>query len=714
MAGREKRRFIEILLGITAAFFLLCPVNSAFVKGIFNWHISQPALWRDAAELIFYLTGMLAASFFAKHKKGIIVMMISAVYLLSVGTLMQCLVSYVYIEIILCVGRSFLSVFSKREGTGAPGVQFLAGSMLWGSIAIIMSLLQAGTIEELRILTVILLLLAVVNPKNHIDLDDILIVKYVKYINKSEKTEFLVHLFFIVVMMISCARVNTFIEYDSSLYALYTDKCLFGSRSFYENLGYVDFVYYYPKFKELLMAPISGLGLPGYLISSNLWIMVICIAEVYYYLEEEVNGSRMQILCVLYLIFSSVCIVGVSGTAKSDAISYLYLLILILYFMRYLKTREQQLFWIAAASGVMSYTVKYTSFLFSTLVFAIIFFEMLYLSASRQIKWKKPDWLCVFFLALACFIFAGILYRTYKLTGYPTYREAKGIWDMLGFQPKPYFDIDPKDKPASVFDLNRIYSTLFDVGSAGKIAGQWTGNYFVFYMLCLLCLYRKRQKKQSRFLLFTALTLALASVWFLVTMFSPDGNYFSAAIIVGTCCLFVRMTTSEYWNCCKRWFTTVTAMFLLLNLCFVFVTHPSWGTGTRFSEEPVSIYMSEEEKFEKKDSYMKELGIYAINEALKETDGKSYLIADGESNMSMLEARVELAVLLFHGYSSGAHLNDYPSFLQFVQYVGAGGFIVAADGSGVEQFDRYVEQYLMEYGCVEQIDTGKYIYYRIQ
>ena len=386
MKNERKSILLQMILSLTAVSFIVIPAFSAFVEGDLREFLTKPNLQRDAVELAVYALALLFLSLLARRKKGIIILAVAMIYLLSMGTLSQCIVSYVYIEILLYIGRSFLTLFLKGERTESAGVSFLAGSMVWGTAAVIMSLLGAGTIEELRILTIGLFLTALLNPGSRIAIDDILVVRYIKYLNDNKGIELLANLFFILIMMISCARVNTYVEYDSYWYALYTDKCLFGDNSFYDFLGYMDFVYYYPKFKELLMAPISGLGLPGYLISVNLWIMVLCVIEVYHFLTESIRENRIQIFSVLYLLFSTVCIVGISGTAKSDALSYLYMLILILYFVRYNRTGTPFFLWISFSAGLMSYTVKYTSFLFSTLVFIVIFIVMVRRGASGKIK----------------------------------------------------------------------------------------------------------------------------------------------------------------------------------------------------------------------------------------------------------------------------------------------------------------------------------------
>lgn len=711
---KKKNVLYICVFTILAVPFLLFPIYSLFVKGVFSWHISVSMFWKDVYELLFYLAGIILFSCFSPKKKGIFVLIASVLYLSSTGTLTQCLVSYFYIEILILIGESFLSLYRKDRKSYSTGVNFLAGSIVWGSFAIIMSLIGIGGVAYLRILTVMLFLLAVVNPKKSISLDGILLVRYVRYINSIQWVEFIANLYFVFVMLISCARVNTFIESDSSWYALHTDKCLFGEHSFYDYLGYTTFVHYYPKFKELLMAPLTGLGLAGYLISVNLWIMIICAVEVYDFLRESIMENQIQILCIVFLIFSSVCIIGISSTAKSDTLCYLYTLMCIFYFIKFLKNENQDFLGIALSAGIMSYTVKYTAFLFSTLMLFIILVQLMYLLLFKRVRLKSHNAICNTLVISACFIFMCIMYRTYKLTGYPTYREGKSVWDTLGLQAKLYFNVDASYKPGHVFEPFRIVSVLFDVGNAGKITAQWTGNYSIFLGICLLVLFRHRLKNTNKFLFTIASSFIAVSVYFLIIMAAPDGNYFSVAIVIATCYIFIRITESDNWKNYKSWFTATMGMFMLLNLIFVFTTHPSWGTATRFSEDTIKIYMSEEDKITKKYDYMKLLDIYSINEDLKTVGGKLQILADGPTAMCMLDARVETVRYVFDRYLSGAYINDYQDFLQYINYVGTGGFIVARDGSGLPEFGNYVEQYIAEYGYVNQITTENYKYYRIK
>ncbi len=710
----RKNKWLCICISLIAIVFAFFPVYSAMVKGVFRWHISQPALWKDALELMIYIFVILISALFKKSQKGMITLIVGAVYLLSVGSLSQCIVSYVYIEIILCIGRSFLSVFTRCKKLNSVGINFLIGTVIWGTLAIVLSLLKHGTINELRMLTVILLIVSLTVSKRISSVEDLLIVRYAKWLNSIGWSEFAFHLLFFSAMLISCARVNTHVESDSAWYSLPVDKCLFGDNSFYDYLGYSSFVYYYPKFKELLMAPISGLGLAGYLTASNLWIMIICMIEVYNFLAERIKGNKPQVLGGVCLIFSTPCIMGISDTAKSDAISYLYMVMLIFYFARFIQEKDWTLLWISMISGIMSYTVKYTSFLFSTLIFFIIVIMLCYELIVKKIQWEKMDKLWIFMIICSCFILAGILYRTYVLTGYPTYSAGKTIWDKVGFSAKPYFDMNVGTKSPYVWEWKRLFTTFWDVEGAEKIRAHWTGNYTILLAICSLVVYRQKKKDNNLFLFIVTVALTVVSIYYLVRMSAPDGNYFSVTILVVSTYLFIRMTTSSQWEHFNQLFCGVISIFVILNIVFVFVTHPSWGTGTRFSNDKILPYVSEEEKFSARDEYMKSIGVYEIYENLKETDGKRNILSDGATNMSILNARVERAEYFFRDNVSGANVDSYEDFLNYIDYVNLGGFIVAKDGSGNQEFYNYVDKYLVNLGYLEKVETPVYIYYRIR
>lgn len=69
---------------------------------------------------------------------------------------------------------------------------------------------------------------------------------------------------------------------------------------------------------------------------------------------------------------------------------------------------------------------------------------------------------------------------------------------------------------------------------------------------------------------------------------------------------------------------------------------------------------------------------------------------------------------IFRDNVSGANVDSYEDFLNYIDYVNLGGFIVAKDGSGNQEFYNYVDKYLVNLGYLEKVETPVYIYYRIR
>ena len=111
MKNERKSILLQMILSLTAVSFIVIPAFSAFVEGDLREFLTKPNLQRDAVELAVYALALFFLSLLARRKKGIIILAVAMIYLLSMGTLSQCIVSYVYIEILLYIGRSFLTLF---------------------------------------------------------------------------------------------------------------------------------------------------------------------------------------------------------------------------------------------------------------------------------------------------------------------------------------------------------------------------------------------------------------------------------------------------------------------------------------------------------------------------------------------------------------------------------------------------------------------------
>ena len=106
---KNKKKTLGILVCIP---FILLPLYSYFIKGVFSWHISVPAYWNDAFEigaisLIIFVLGAFCAEI-----RILIVLIVGGGYLASMGTLFQVVTAYAYLGGGMCM----------RQGVSKGGI----------------------------------------------------------------------------------------------------------------------------------------------------------------------------------------------------------------------------------------------------------------------------------------------------------------------------------------------------------------------------------------------------------------------------------------------------------------------------------------------------------------------------------------------------------------------------------------------------------------
>lgn len=713
--------------------FILLPIYSDYIIGPFHWHISIWPFWRDAAEMFIYMMSITLTGLISKKLRFFAIIFWGSLYLISIGTFLQVLISYFFIEIILFIGRTVNRLLlSDKFGFG---VDFLMGTIVLGTSYIVLSLLGLGTIDDLRICTIILVFICFCVSINHIEINNFMCVRFSQYVNGLSRKEFGIILILVFSFLLSFARINTHLEYDSSWYALYTDKNLFGGKSFYDFLGYTGFIYYYPKFKELLFAPLSGLKIAGYLIAPNLWIMIIMIHESYRYIKNKLyKVNKMEeniVLLIVALIYTTMAICGIAGTAKSDTLSFVYVLISWIYFDKFMENKSLKCLAISLSAGIMSYTVKYTSYLWTTILLIVFCVSILRVLLKKTFLitesgccdtnqegariWKWREWLILLF---SLFILFGILYRTYLITGLPFGREGLAFLKRIGFKGKDLFNFDENSTFPSVFLPERMVNFFFLVGKAEKVTAQWIGNYWVFFSLCVITLIPLRKYAmhiKTNLWKFGVIGLfTVVGFYLMITMYAPDGNYFSMMIIfiaTEVCLILFSFLENEL----ARFVKVCCLLFCILNCCLNFTVDCAWGCATRFSFDDIKLVTTQEDNLKWLDNLMKSNGIYKINSYLEENEKDSYIILDSEvSTLTCLDARIEMAEDFSSTYLSAVYPQTMEEFLNYIDQVNLKGFILANDQTGNQLFEKWAYEFLNTYGWIMSVEDENYTYYKIR
>lgn len=709
----------KILLFVLMIPFITLPIYSYYVLGVFSWHISVVAFWNDAFELTIYLCILFFLGMFFDDSRGAIILIVSCTYLLSIGTLLQVIVAYAFVEGIILIGR----VYSIRilRNDYSDGFNFVIGSIVLGIIDIMLSLIGIGTINDLRIAYIVAVLIFIMWGKKDIHGSDLLIAKGDRYLKTLSKRQFILLIPIVACVLLAFARVNTHIESDSSWYALYTDKNLFGENSFYDFLGYTGFIYYYPKFKELLMAPISGLRIAGYLIAPNIWIMILMVIETYKFLKLRIRDIKEEMLIVtVSLIYTTMAIIGTAGTAKSDTLGYLFILVCWIGFNRFIMEKDYNLLVISIASAIMSYTVKYTHYVWTTVILFSFLVYLFFLYYKKKVQKPHEIKNVIPLVVMSVLVLAGILWRTIKITGFPFGRIGIGILEKIGFNGKALFEFDEASNMPSVFLPIRIWQTFFMSGQANKITAQWVGNYFLFFAIVIFLIIplkkiRKSFSKDEVFEVATVVILNIISLFFLITMHGPDGNYFEFTIIVTSLeIVFIFCKFKEHFIVYKKVLIACLCMFCTLNIILNFTVNPAWGCATRFSYDPIKTIKTQEDNRAYLDSLLSSYGLTEINNYLRENESNSFIVIDSETTLvNYLDARVEIASDLSNPYISAAYGTGFEDFVMYVDTAGVKGFILSNDDSGDYLFESYAKQYLNTYGWITCVKDLNYTYYKI-
>lgn len=714
-----KIKFAGIILLAVAA--TISPLYF-ILSETYRWHISQPEFLQGGMELL--ILGILMFVSYKKLpiKKTAGILFLGIIYLSLNGVVIPFLINYLYIEIINFIGASINSL-KKENMHNELSENIVTGISVWGTGAILFSLFGMGTINALRIYTIVLFCLCV-------------------YISKGKKNESLFHNFSVytenqnhhllqlVAYILLClivlalfAKTNTAQDYDSLWYGLRPEKVLIGDNSFYDYLGYGAFVYYYPKLVELLFLPISNLGDYSILQGANIFIYIFVIIEISQLMKRisDNKNKEIYILPFTLVIVSIPALANISATAKPDILGMFLGLVVIRQFYDYLITKTPHSLVVAMCACLLSTGTKLTYLLWC----GICFFVMILFITFKKIRRQKIINSRIIFsdkIFIFCSIFyiAGIHYRTYKLTGYPIYPIMINFMNRIGFKSRN-FAISSREISDTISTnfksaLTRIYDFIFNPKSLEHVIMLWTSSLVFFLFILFLFNIRKWCRKFSMEKGFLAILTGIYFVvmlYYMCTIRVPDGNYFILPITF-LCVVFINVILCKkdvnFQN--QKLVQICIALFLILHLPILFVSHSSWAYGTKpFSTE---IVVNNFETESRNKEIFKYFGISLITDYLKNYENSSldrFLSSSHNSNIQFrLPCSVEGAAELENVHLSGNHIMDtYENFVSYVNTINVKGFILFNED--VSTYAQYVKRYTSENTIINTIQDQGGVYY---
>ena len=727
----NKNIFIAISL-LTLCICTFIPFYNMLIKGVYSWHIRQPEFIEGGLEIVIFIIISFFLTQYNRKNSSRTLLACGMLYLSLNGVIIPFVVVYIYFEIISFIGSRILG---KNKGIIK---NFITGISVWLFFAILFSLINHGTINELRIITFLLLLVSLLKKtdQEYKTLASTLFC-WINRISNDKKSIFIftVLIFFIFSLV---AKTNTAIDYDSIWYGLRPEHVLVGENSFYDYLGYSAFVYYYPKLMELFYLPISGLGDYSFIITANIFILIFFMTSFYELVSVvfKKNKSYLFKISFVLVLFSIPAIANIATTAKPDIMGALFTFLSFSFFVQYINNRDLDNIYYSLISIVMLTGTKLTYLLWGGVLFvAICIFVTIVIKPGKNefksilsLKNNKQNIEILFFTIIGVL---GVHYRTLKLTGYPLYPILIDAFNKIGFKSKYPFKSSSVRIDLEFPDINgiiyRVYQFTFDPNNLGKVIMLWTSS--ILFYLIMLCMFKRLLIKSNtnsnesskdkvtyyfrKFFKWILLFYILISIYYASSLESPDGNYFIIPIVFSVFILFYYILECDFeYKLEKDIIKLSFAAFILLHLVLSFVSHSSWSYGTKaFSSE---IVINNYETSERNKQILEYNGIYNISNHLEEQFSNRRVISSAfELTMiDRIDAPIEAFNEIGNDYlSNGIITETYEKFCEYIGNANIKGFLVLSDDNSI--FKDYVYEYIAKAGYSYKIEDKKGIFYCI-
>ncbi|MDO5415869.1 MAG: hypothetical protein Q4F29_01605 [Lachnospiraceae bacterium] len=391
--------------------------------------------------------------------------------------------------------------------------------------------------------------------------------------------------FFLAVLLtmvfVQLARINLRPDYDSLHYGLRSPYILDIGHGIYENLGNINLVYTYPKGFEILAFPLAGTATFAYQLCLNLWLAVFVLLLIWG-LVMQLGGSRRLGLFAAASVSLVPGIMNMAITAKSDMATLVCQLGILCAAAGILNSQSRkekgQWFGIAAGGCFLSYSMKPTSMVFSTVLSVACLIDLIgkggfsrkgtgkakegtvpehakmagHVKAEKQAEAAGQEKSgaaamaqqagafrqCAVVLLPALGAWLGTWVRTYRLIGVPTTSVFTSIWELLGFQvrwPYAFASIPDQGMEMSLLDgirflAKRLYGVF--VSPAGEdmlhvIIAWGTSSMVIFLLAWMFWGRRSRADSAARSCMHTAaVVIGLVSLVSIYLLWQVDGNYF--------------------------------------------------------------------------------------------------------------------------------------------------------------------------------------------
>ncbi len=603
MTGNLKGREKAVILTVAAVLAVLAVLaaDRLVLHGIYAWAISTREYQSMLAELVLLYLLLAAALCLPASplRQWSLAALISLLFLWCHMVLVPMAVAAAYVAYLTGTGFflcRYVFRLDTREGVWA---NFLLGSAAVITIFCLMSALGIGAIRWLRVFVAVTAApmlaagIAAAGKRCRRYRDDVrsgadgcgAVAP-----GSFSRVQLLMIAFIIAMVLLEAGRMNISVDFDTLWYSVRSEYMLDnGPLGIYENMGTVSLVYTYSKGWEVLTLPLCDLPSHSFLLSFNL--IVTCGSLL---LALRLALQRMHTgwaLAVPFLMAGIPGIMNMGISGKPDSVTLFLQLILLFYMGEYILSRRTADLLLSFGALLLSWTMKPTALIFSTLIFGM---GGIYLLASRKLslRARAGEWLGALLCGAALFL---IWLRTWLFVGVPVTSVFSGIFQKIGFRVKYPFlawSLPGYGAKETLADsLKQLAGRLWGVfclpegDSMSRVLIAWcslTVVYFALVWLASLFLGKRREESGGAALLrfdrTLLIPLILASIYSIQNLRQVDGNYFIllyVMVILCGCGLLARLQKHAF----QQWFGGFLLPLTLFNVMMMSLTNLAWSVG---------------------------------------------------------------------------------------------------------------------------------------
>lgn len=590
--SKSRQKVMHIVFAFAVVISCIFFVRFLFVESALAWGTKQDAFKSAVGEIVILIGYFSGVLLFMRRKWHKIVFVSLGMLAFSHvhSFLLPFLAGCLFFLMIWMTGYLLCNIFATKRKREFAGCFVMGMSGLIVLIAVC-SLLKIGTAEKLRVVYKVLFVIECIlcgrkllNLAKEIVIDD----------SKSDSLRNSVwdNIFLAITisaLMIQVGRANISQDYDFLWYGARADDILAPYTGIYDKIISTPFVYYYPKAFEALSLAFFCDETYGFVYAVNLMFSAALLYIVYKTAKLITTKDGIPLFVVMCCAVTA-GIMNMATTAKQDIATLFLQMCVVYYGILTIKEREGSMLLLAVSAGVLSYTFKTTSVVFSS---ALIFIVVV-AAVCRKVKIK---WQNIMILLIPIAAVVAIFYRTYMLSGILLPLTAKNLQEMLGFSLKyPYVNksgvsvtvAQVLTTPLFWERFQRVLRLFFWPNSSdtNHVIIAWGGYLFVILWFSLVLnvifhpirtWYKMRGSIIYSFLLITLIVVSILSGGSMMLLSQLDGNYFM--LMYALTFLQVGMELSYFSFDFRKISFILSLPLVVCGVLMCIASHWSWSLG---------------------------------------------------------------------------------------------------------------------------------------